>query len=58
MPLTLHTPAGRLSLISTLSVFGALHDIALSELATESFFPADGATAALLKSMHAAVRAS
>ena len=34
----------RLSLISTITVFGTPLDVTLSELAIESFFPADEAT--------------
>jgi len=42
-----------LSFISTTMVFGTPVDITLSELAIESFFPADEATAAALKDMAA-----
>ena len=38
--------AGVLSFISTITVFGTPNDITLSELALETFFPADEATAA------------
>jgi transcriptional regulator with XRE-family HTH domain len=48
VPLQLVTPAGTLSLISTTTVFGTPVDITLSELALETFFPADATTAALL----------
>ena len=48
VPLQLATDAGLLSLISTTTVFGTPVDITLSELAIESFFPADQATADLL----------
>ncbi len=41
VPLRLATPAGVLSLISTPTVFGTPIDITLSELALETFFPAD-----------------
>ena len=53
VPLVLHTPAGTLSFISTTTVFGTPVDVTLSELALETFFPADAATAALL---HAAAQ--
>ena len=53
LPLELHTPSGTLSLISTIAIFGAPHDVALAELAIESFFPADEATAARLRAMAA-----
>lgn len=49
VPLRLHTPRGTLSLISTTTVFGTPVDITLSELALETFFPADAATGALLR---------
>ena len=45
-PLELDTPAGRLSLISTTTVFGTPAEVTLSELAIEAFYPADDATAA------------
>ena len=38
-----------LSLFSTTTVFGTPRDVTLSELAIESFYPADAATAAFLK---------
>jgi transcriptional regulator with XRE-family HTH domain len=55
LPLALNTPAGTLRLISTLAVFGAPHDIALSELAIESFFPADAQTADTLRALAASL---
>jgi hypothetical protein len=48
VPLVLDTPEGRLSFISTTTVFGTPVDVTLSELALETFFPADAATAARL----------
>lgn len=48
IPLLIDSPAGRLSLLSMTSVFGTPLDVTLSELAIESFLPADAATAALL----------
>ena len=51
VPLVLDTPMGRLSLISTMTVFGTPVEITLSELALETFFPADAATAAALRRM-------
>ena len=51
VPLVLRTPAGVLSLISTTTVFGTPVDVTLSELALETFFPADAATASALKDM-------
>ena len=41
VPLRLATEASVLSFISTTTVFGTPTDITLSELALESFFPAD-----------------
>ena len=49
VPLRLVTPAGTLSFISTTTVFGTPVDITLSELALETFFPADAATAQALR---------
>jgi transcriptional regulator with XRE-family HTH domain len=51
VPLRLATPPGVLSFISTTTVFGTPIDVTLSELALEAFFPADAATAALLRQM-------
>lgn len=47
----LATPMGILGFISTTTVFGTPIDVTLSELALESFFPADAATAAALRQM-------
>src|SRR3954463_12592361 len=49
VPLRLRTEAGTLSLFSTTTVFGTPVDITLSELAIESFFPADTASADILR---------
>jgi transcriptional regulator with XRE-family HTH domain len=51
VPLRLNTPAGTLSFFSTTTVFGTPVDITLSELAIESFFPADAETAKALRSL-------
>lgn len=51
VPLLLDTPAGRLSFVSTVTVFGTPIDITLSELAIEAFFPADAESAALLRKL-------
>jgi transcriptional regulator with XRE-family HTH domain len=48
LPLRLVTRKGLLSFISTITVFGTPVDITLSELALETFFPADAATAEVL----------
>jgi len=49
VPFRLATSAGVLSFISTTTVFGTPIDVTLSELALESFFPADAATASALR---------
>ncbi len=51
VPMILDTVAGRLSFISTITIFGTPADITLSELAIEAFFPADEETA---RALHAA----
>ncbi|WP_189635653.1 helix-turn-helix domain-containing protein [Rhizobium grahamii] len=48
VPLELETEAGLLSLLSTTTVFGTPVDVTLSELAIESFFPANEQTATIL----------
>lgn len=53
VPLRLKSDAGLLSFISTTTVFGTPIDITLSELALESFFPADAATAEALRELGA-----
>jgi transcriptional regulator with XRE-family HTH domain len=49
VPFQLKTDSGTLSFISTTTVFGTPVDVTLSELAIESFFPADPATAEALR---------
>jgi transcriptional regulator with XRE-family HTH domain len=51
VPLQLDTAAGRLSLISTTTVFGTPVEVTLSELAIEAFFPADDATVERLRQL-------
>lgn len=51
VPLQLATRRGVLSLISTTTVFGTPTDITLSELALETFFPADTETARVLQAV-------
>jgi len=51
VPFRLATPAGVLSFISTTTVFGTPIDVTLSELALETFFPADAMTAAALRTL-------
>lgn len=57
LPLVLQTEAGALRFVSTVTVFGAPHDILLSELALETFLPADEATAQALRRLHEDARA-
>lgn len=45
IPLILSTDEGRLSFISTTTVFGTAVDVTLSEVTIETFFPADDETA-------------
>jgi transcriptional regulator with XRE-family HTH domain len=54
--LQMRSPAGLLSFISTITVFGSPTDVTLQELAIESFFPADDFTAEALRSMVASVQ--
>ncbi len=49
VPLRLRTEWGLLELFSTTTVFGTPLDVTLDELAIESFFPANSATAASLR---------
>ena len=49
MPFRLRTPAGVLSFIGTVTIFGSAHDVTLQELMIESSFPADAFTAAVLR---------
>jgi transcriptional regulator with XRE-family HTH domain len=51
VPLVLDSPAGRLTLLSTITVFGNPAEVTLSELAIESFYPADAETAARLRTL-------
>lgn len=54
VPLQLRSPAGTLSFISTITVFGTPVEVTLSELAIEAFFPADAFTAQVLGEIAAA----
>jgi hypothetical protein len=47
--LVLQHRGNRLSLLSTIATFGTAVDITIAELAIESFFPADAATARVLQ---------
>src|SRR5207253_2066875 len=53
MPFRFRTPGGVLSFISTTTIFGTPVDVTLQELALETFFPADDATAQALRQLHA-----
>jgi transcriptional regulator with XRE-family HTH domain len=53
MPFRFRTPAGTLSFISTTTIFGTPVDVTLQELALETFFPADDATAQALRALSA-----
>ena len=50
-PLRLRTAHGVLNLISTTTIFGTPVDVTLQELALETFFPADPATAQALRAL-------
>jgi transcriptional regulator with XRE-family HTH domain len=52
IPLRLMSNEGELSFISTLTVFGTPIDVTVSELAIETFFPADEKTAEALRQRH------
>jgi hypothetical protein len=51
VPFRLVTEQGVLSFISATTIFGTPVDVTLSELAVESFFPADAATAEALRGL-------
>jgi transcriptional regulator with XRE-family HTH domain len=51
MPFRFRTPAGTLNFISTTTIFGTPIDVTLQELALETFFPADDATAQALRAL-------
>ncbi len=52
VPLRLRLGETELSFITTTTVFGTPLDVTLSEIAIESFFPTDAATAAFLRQLH------
>lgn len=58
VPFRMASPAGELSLFTTLTTFGTPRDITLEELSVELFYPADDATDAILRSAPAQVTAS
>lgn len=51
VPLQLSTPYGDLSLLYTATVFGSPREVTLDEIAIETFFPADTATAHALRAL-------
>jgi transcriptional regulator with XRE-family HTH domain len=54
LPLQVRDEARVLSFVTTIATFGHPLDVTLSELAIETFFPADETTAELLRARHAA----
>src|SRR5262245_31664247 len=50
-PLEVATRLGTVSFLNTTTIFGTPTDVTLSELALEMLFPADEATAAIVKAM-------
>jgi hypothetical protein len=53
VPLRLRSAGGELTFLSTVTTFGTAVDVTVAELAIESFFPADEATAEAVR-RHAA----
>jgi transcriptional regulator with XRE-family HTH domain len=51
MPMQISSEYGDLALLYTMTVFGSPRDVTLDEIAVETFFPADAATAAALRAM-------
>lgn len=51
IPMRLRTEAGDLTLLYTTTLFGSPRDVTLDEIAVETFFPADAATARALRAM-------
>ena len=58
VPLRIKAAGMSLSFISTVTVFGTPLDVTVSEIAIESFFPADEATAEALRALAAARKAA
>lgn len=54
IPLRLSSEQGELSLLYATTVFGSPRDVTLEEISVETFFPADAATAEILRGMAAA----
>lgn len=51
IPLTLETVVGRISFVTTITIFGTPMDVTLQELAIEAFFPADAESAGKLRKL-------
>ncbi|HZF81374.1 MAG TPA: helix-turn-helix domain-containing protein, partial [Rubrivivax sp.] len=51
MPIVINSPLGRFHFITTITVFGAPHDVTLAEIAVETLLPADRATADKLQQL-------
>ena len=51
VPMILNSPVGQLSFLSTTTVFGTPVEVTLSELAIETFFPADHQTSERLRTL-------
>jgi hypothetical protein len=51
VPLVVNSALGRLEFITTITVFGAPHDVTLAEIAVETLLPADRATADRLQQL-------
>lgn len=58
LPVRLRLPLGEVTLFSTIATFGTAIEVTLSELMLESFFPADAASADVLRRMADADAAS
>ncbi|HLL10419.1 MAG TPA: helix-turn-helix transcriptional regulator [Rubrivivax sp.] len=51
VPIVINSPLGRFDFITTITVFGAPHDVTLAEIAVETLLPADRATADRLQQL-------
>ena len=58
VPLVLNTALGQLNFITTITVFGAPHDVTLAEIAIETLLPADRETADRLQTLLASATAA
>ncbi len=56
LPLEMEKDGLRVSLFTVIATFGTAQDVTADELRIESFFPADAATEALFRSVHAAAQ--